>query len=102
MKRSLLALSACVLLNLLPTSAVRAQDVEWAKHIQDNYTAGLGRLCRDSNDNVYVTGSLSTNGQVDGNGIGVVGTYDMFLIKFNSAGEFQWSQRGGGMAVRSI
>ncbi|MCO6482142.1 MAG: hypothetical protein J5I62_05055 [Flavobacteriales bacterium] len=101
MKRFLFSLPVCLLLSMLPTS-IYAQGVEWAKWIQDNYTAGLSRLCRDSNDNVYVTGQLSANGQVDGLPIGVVGTYDMFLIKFNAAGEFQWSQRGGGMVARSI
>lgn len=90
------ALSACLTLILLPNSAARAQGAEWAKHIQDNYTAGLSRLCKDNNDNVYVTGQLSTNGQVNGHHIGVLGTYDMFLLKFNAAGEFQWGQRGGG------
>ncbi len=96
MKRFLFALSACVFQCILLSSTARAQGTAWAKHISDNYTAGLSRLCKDNNDNVYVTGQLSANGQVDGNVIEVQGTYDMFLIKFNSAGEFQWGQRGGG------
>lgn len=96
MKRFFLFPTACLLLGLLITPGVHAQGVEWAKLISDNTSGWMGAICRDSSDNVYVTGRLGPNAQVDGNPIGVQGVYDMFLIKFNAAGEFQWSQRGGG------
>ncbi|HRN38607.1 MAG TPA: hypothetical protein PLL18_16990, partial [Flavobacteriales bacterium] len=96
MKRFFLFPTASLLLGLLITPGVHAQGVEWAKLISDNTSGWMGAICRDSSDNVYVTGRLGPNAQVDGNPIGVQGVYDMFLIKFNAAGEFQWSQRGGG------
>lgn len=87
---------ACALFGLLSNMAAHCQNVEWAKWISDSYTGGISRICRDGNDNVYVTGRISVNAQLDGNQIPVQGLYDMFLIKFNADGEFQWGQRGGG------
>lgn len=75
---------------------IRGQSTIWAELITDNTTGGVNSICRDSNDNVYITGRTGPGAQVNGNPIGVLGSYDMYLIKFNSAGEFQWSQRGGG------
>ena len=45
----------------------------------------------DSSDNLYVTGK--TNGGMDNNTNS--GSYDIFLVKYNSSGEKQWTQQLG-------
>ena len=51
----------------------------------------------DSVDNIYVAGF--TNGNLDGNTL--TGTYDAFLVKYNSAGVKQWTQQAG-VAAKTI
>ncbi len=45
----------------------------------------------DSSDNLYVTGY--TGGGLDGNTNS--GSYDLFLVKYNSSGVKQWTQQLG-------
>jgi hypothetical protein len=60
---------------------------QWGTALAD---AGTG-MTVDSSDNIYVTGG--TKGGLDGNTNS--GGWDIFLIKFNSNGEKQWTQQFG-------
>ena len=79
---------------LLPFS-IQAQNATWAKLIHGQYTDTPSSLCTDADDNVYICGRMSY-GEVDGNPIGIVGTYDSFLAKFDSEGTYQWAVSAGG------
>ena len=85
---------------LIPFS-IQAQNSAWAKLIHGQYTDTPSSLCTDADDNVYICGRMSY-GEVDGNPIGIVGTYDSFLAKFDSEGTYQWVVSAGGGFGSSI
>ena len=61
-------------------------------HLGATFGQTIGQaLTTDSNNNVYVTGytTLGLNGNT------LVGTYDMFVAQYNSAGALQWVQEIG-------
>ena len=88
--RTLLAATLC-----LAAIHVWSQQAEWASHIQGSNIDLVYSLCHDSNSNIYATGRMS-NGSIDDTPIGVSGTYDIYLAKFNPAGILQWASRAGG------
>ena len=50
----------------------------------------------DSGDNVYVIGDFESTATFGGITLTSEGEKDMFLAKYNSAGNIQWVQQGGG------
>ncbi|NBO61569.1 MAG: hypothetical protein EBU82_11470, partial [Flavobacteriia bacterium] len=66
-----------------------AGNYVWAKSFSD-VNSKVFDLKVDANDNVYITGSFSTNFFF--NGINQVsnGNDDIFLLKFNNSGQEQW------------
>ncbi len=79
-----------------------AGGYEWAQRI-GSVGADYGNSIRlDANGNIYVTGAFEDMVDFDP-GIGVssltsAGHTDIFIAKFNSAGEFLWAKRIGGAA----
>ena len=69
---------------------------QWVKSYGSNSGNDLGRdVAIDSNDNIYMLGTY--RGTVDFGAGDVVATdADIFLIKFNSSGVFQWVYTAGG------
>ena len=69
---------------------------QWVKSYGSNSGNDLGRdVAIDSNDNIYMLGTY--RGTVDFGADDVVATdADIFLIKFNSSGVFQWVYTAGG------
>ena len=68
---------------------------QWVKSYGSNYN-DLGRdVAIDSNDNIYMLGNYS--GTVDFGGGDEIGSNnaDIFLVKFNSSGVFQWVYTAG-------
>ena len=79
---------------LLPSSL--AQTLEWSTLISGNHKDFVtGGIAEDQFGGIYIAGLLTSGGSIQGNSVGVAGYNDAFLAKFNSAGEFQWSARGG-------
>ena len=68
---------------------------QWVKSYGSNYN-DLGRdVAIDSNDNIYMLGNY--RGTVDfGGGDETASDSDIFLVKFNSSGVFQWLYTAGG------
>ncbi len=84
-------------LNLISISTY-AQSTIWANSIgNNNYNNVPADLAVDQFGNVYVTGGLSSLAYCDEQFLGVQGSWDAFLAKFNgTTGELIWSQRAGG------
>lgn len=77
-----------------------AGNYVWAKSFSD-VNSKVFDLKVDANDNVYITGSFSTNFFF--NGINQVsnGNDDIFLLKFNNSGQEQWCKTFGSNSVNS-
>lgn len=72
---------------------------QWVKSYGNNYN-DLGRdVAIDSNDNIYMLGNY--RGTVDFGGGDEIGANngDIFLVKFNSSGVFQWVYTAGASAT---
>ena len=70
----------------------------WAKTIGGTGVDGGSGVATDGAGNVYMTGYFSAStGGVDfgGGALNSAGSQDVFLVKYNSAGAWQWSQRFG-------
>ena len=63
----------------------------WTKQLGTSSSDGGSGVTTDSSGNVYVTGY--TLGGLDGNTNS--GSYDMFLVKYNSSGTKQWTKQLG-------
>ncbi|MBK8846296.1 MAG: SBBP repeat-containing protein [Bacteroidetes bacterium] len=78
----------------------QAPDWQWAKGIGGTGDDRGGSIAVDDSGNIYTTGNF--NGTVDFDpGVGVfnltsAGSYDIFISKFDSLGNFVWAIRMGG------
>ena len=63
----------------------------WTKQLGTSSSDGGSGVTTDSSGNIYVTGY--TLGGLDGNTNS--GSYDMFLVKYNSSGTKQWTKQLG-------
>ena len=89
-------------------TATGDSDVFWAKFdalgnpLLQRQVGGTGlsdagrATATDAAGNVYVTGSFSGNAFFGGIELVSAGQRDIFLAKYNAAGEVQWVRRGGG------
>jgi len=64
---------------------------QWTKQLGTSSTDWGYGVTTDSSGNIYVTGK--TRGGLDGNTNS--GSYDMFLVKYNSSGTKQWTKQLG-------
>jgi len=73
-------------------------NVVWENAIASSEPDGGNEVALDSLGNVYVTGGTrgNLNGEINAKADGT--TYDMFLIKYNSAGTRQWTKLLGTAA----
>ena len=83
------------LLIVASSLSAAAQSPEWVSHLQGAYNDTGRRLCRDSDDNIYLTGRFSS-GTINGEPIATGDAYDIYLAKFSSAGDLVWSSLVGG------
>jgi hypothetical protein len=56
----------------------------------------------DSSGNVYVTGDYSGSMTIQGTTINSLGSYDVYVAKFNAAGTLQWLKSGGGSTGNDV
>lgn len=72
----------------------------WVKYIE---TRGVYRATTDTNGNIYIIGAFEGGLDFDpGNGVfyqGSLGDGDMFILKLDSNGDFQWAKRVGGISL---
>jgi len=90
-----------LLLGLVSAVQLRAQTFDWAKAIGGRGADKGYSVTVDVNGNVYVTGSFASD-SIDFNRGGsggiltAVGNYDVFLAKYDAAGNFLWAKTMGG------
>ena len=76
-------------------------NVIWAFKIGNNQNAACQGVAIDGTGNVYVTGYFSTTADFKGTytvstNLSSTGGKDVFVAKYNSAGQLQWVNQGGG------
>ena len=67
---------------------------KWTRQIGSSASDNVEDLYVDSNGNVYIAGG--SKGSLDNNSN--AGSYDIFLMKFNTSGEKQWTRQWGTSA----
>jgi hypothetical protein len=68
----------------------------WAKNVDSNQSARGTSVAVDGTGNVYYTGFFIGNAIYNSTTTASTGFYDGFIIKYNSAGTFQWFSKPGG------
>ncbi|MCP9764444.1 beta strand repeat-containing protein [Lacihabitans soyangensis] len=72
--------------------------LQWAKQISpatsSPYAGGLG-LNVDGSGNIFLTGTFNGTVNFGGTNLTSIGTVDMYLAKYNSAGTLQWVRQAG-------
>ena len=96
MKQKILLLLIIVFWNHLS----QAQVVEWAELFGGNFNDGVNDLDTDASGNIYATGLFFDEVRLDPNSTAgnftTAGNFDIYLAKYNSAGEYQWGFSIGG------
>lgn len=70
---------------------------QWVKSYGGSFGNDLGRdVAIDSSDNVYMLGAFRTTVNFGGGNVTSNGSADVFLVKLNSSGVFQWVYTAGG------
>lgn len=78
-----------------------AGDFQWAKQA-GGIGSDIAHSVAVSGSDIYITGEFSdtfnfnTPSALDGNEISATGATDIFIARYNNAGDFQWAKRGGG------
>ena len=81
---------------LLTYNNVCAQSFQWAKRA-GLYAFDLGYgIGTDNAGNVYVAGKYEMNANFGGIYVKCAGNHDIFIVKYNSSGVFQWVRTAGG------
>ncbi len=87
-----------IALGILTSGLSRAQGTSWVwtKSISSQNTDEAQAIATDNNGNIYVTGEFFNNSLVVGSdSLSNNGSYDIYLVKYNSSGAVQWARRAG-------
>jgi hypothetical protein len=72
-------------------------NVIWARSAGGSSSDNASGICVDNNSNIYVTGSYSSSSISFGSfTLAQIGIGDVFVTKYDSAGNVLWARRGGG------
>lgn len=71
-------------------------DLLWAKNLGGGIASDRGLGISESKGNVYVTGNFQGKAYFPGNTFLSSGGMDIFIAKYNSAGDFLWIKQAGG------
>ncbi len=104
---------SCILLSLalaaLLVSPLQAQEFVWAAHIGGTTDDWGQQVALDAEGNIYLAGNFGRFGRtVDFDpGPGVFnltasGEFDMFVAKFDGAGNFLWARSWGGADIEGV
>ncbi len=99
-------IAALLMLSLLTPlgTTLQAQDLVWAKRAGGSGSdVGFG-IATDAAGNSYVTGSFNGSvvfgpGEANETIFNSVGSADIFVAKYNSAGALEWAKRAGGTGL---
>ena len=68
----------------------------WAHKFGGAYSEYIKSIFVDNNDNIYITGSFTSNTNILGTSLVSAGDHDMFILKLDSDGNILWVKRAGG------
>ncbi|MES2284137.1 MAG: SBBP repeat-containing protein [Bacteroidota bacterium] len=71
--------------------------LQWTKSVGGGGGSDRGLGISESNGNVYITGDFQGTGYFPGTTLVTTGGLDIFVAKYNSAGDFQWIKKAGGV-----
>ncbi|WP_114783185.1 SBBP repeat-containing protein [Botryobacter ruber] len=71
-------------------------NVVWAKQAGGTGSDIANSIAVDGSGNTYITGRYSGTAVFGGITHTSNGNYDIFIVKYNTAGDFQWAQSAGG------
>ena len=74
----------------------QCQD-NWAIKAGSDSSETASRIVTDSNGNIYIAGTFKDHTSLDTIALNGYGKNDMFLAKYDAAGNIQWAQYGGGI-----
>ena len=102
-------ITAAVLIDTFVIKTNSSGVFQWVKTYGGSASEFGYRIAVDSSDNVYITGHFTGTLDFGGGNVTSVGNEDIFVLKLNSSGEFQWinnygdtlSDWGYGLAVDS-
>ena len=68
----------------------------WAKSVAGSGFDIANATTTDNSGNVYVSGYFTETASFGGTNVTSIGSGDLYIIKYNSIGNFQWVRNGGG------
>jgi hypothetical protein len=77
-------------------------SVKWVQTVHGSSSSQGNSIAIDSNENVFLTGAFGGTVNFDAVQKSAVGSWDIFVAKYNKFGTFQWSQIAGGTGFDNV
>lgn len=78
-------------------------DYVWAKTFGGTGSSfGGGHISIDSSDNIYITGQFYETANFGAGNVTSKGHADIYLVKYTSAGNYEWSKTLGGTGIEFV
>ena len=86
-----------IIILLITTVNTNGQNWQWVKHFGGVHDDGGSKMCTDAAGNIYMTGAFGyPSGTFGTTTITTIALMDVYITKFDNAGNFIWSKRAGG------